>query len=124
MYETSSADTSQFQQRSTCPQEEQIAEGRKPLEPGFGEEPAELRGILTTYKEFDGTVQKYDEATKKYTGRYPSITGHWLGIYENLADAINGKAELEVKATQSRDAIRIIELARESHNTGATIAWK
>ncbi|KAK1855320.1 nad binding rossmann fold-containing protein [Colletotrichum chrysophilum] len=113
-----------FQQRSTCPQEEQIAEGRKPLEPGFGEEPAELRGILTTYKEFDGTVQKYDEATKKYTGRYPSITGRWLGIYENLADAINGKAELEVKATQSRDAIRIIELARESHNTGTTILWK
>ncbi|KAK6223130.1 oxidoreductase [Colletotrichum tabaci] len=113
-----------FQQRSTCPQEEQIAEGRKPLEPGFGEEPAELYGTLTTYKEFDGKVQRFDEATKKYVGKYPSIVGRWLGVYENLADAINGKAELEVKATQSRDAIRIIELARESHNTGATVAWK
>ncbi|KAF6792368.1 oxidoreductase [Colletotrichum musicola] len=113
-----------FQQRSTCPQEEQIAEGHKPLEPGFGEEPAELRGTLATYKEVDGSVQKFDEATKKYVGKYPSITGRWLGVYENLADAINGKAELEVKATQSRDAIRIIELARESHNKGVTVAWK
>ncbi|OLN97563.1 putative oxidoreductase [Colletotrichum chlorophyti] len=113
-----------FQQRSTCPQEEQIAEGRKPLDPGFGEEPAELHGTLTTCKEFDGSVQKFDEATKKYTGKYPTITGRWLGVYENLADAINGRAELEVKATQSRDAIRIIELARESHETGATVSWK
>ncbi|KZL81440.1 oxidoreductase domain-containing protein [Colletotrichum incanum] len=113
-----------FQQRSTCPQEEQIAEGRKPLEPGFGEEPAKLYGTLTTYKEFDGRVQRFDEATKKYIGKYPSIVGNWLGVYENLAGAINGKAELEVKATQSRDAIRIIELARESHDTGATVTWK
>ncbi|KZL77724.1 oxidoreductase domain-containing protein [Colletotrichum tofieldiae] len=113
-----------FQQRSTCPQEEQIAEGRKPLEPGFGEEPADVYGTLTTYKEFDGKIQHYDEATKKYVGKYPSIAGHWLGVYANLADAINGKAEIEVKATQSRDVIRVIELARESHDTGATVTWK
>ncbi|KAL2875464.1 hypothetical protein SGCOL_009376 [Colletotrichum sp. CLE4] len=112
-----------FQQRSTCPQEEQIAEGRKPLEPGFGEEPAEVHGTLTTYEKFNKD-QKFDEATKKYVGRVSTINGRWLGIYENLADAINGKAELEVKARQSRDAIRIIELARESHNSGATISWK
>lgn len=93
------------------------------MEPGFGEEPAEVYGTLTTYKEFNKD-QKFDEATKKYVGRVPTITGRWLGIYENLADAINGKAELEVKARQSRDAIRIIELARESHNSGATVAWK
>ncbi|GKT93159.1 oxidoreductase domain-containing protein [Colletotrichum tofieldiae] len=104
--------------------EEQIAEGRKPLEPGFGEEPADVYGTLTTYKEFDGKIQHYDEATKKYVGKYPSIAGHWLGVYANLADAINGKAEIEVKATQSRDVIRVIELARESHDTGATVTWK
>ncbi|GKT45818.1 putative oxidoreductase [Colletotrichum spaethianum] len=104
--------------------EEQIAEGHRPLEPGFGKESAELYGTLTTYKEFDGNSQHFDEATKKYVGKYPSIVGRWLGIYENLADAINGKTELEVKAQQSRDAIRIIELARESHNTGATVSWK
>ncbi|KAJ0159615.1 putative oxidoreductase [Colletotrichum tanaceti] len=101
----------EFQQRSTRPQEEQIAEGRKPLEPGFGEEPAELYGTLTTYEEFDGKVQHFDEATKKYAGKYPSVVGRWLRVCENLADAVNGKAEPEVKATQSRDAIRVVVIS-------------
>ncbi|EEY19524.1 oxidoreductase domain-containing protein [Verticillium alfalfae VaMs.102] len=112
------------QQRSTCPQEEQIAAGTKPLDEGFGVESDDLRGVLTTYDEFDSSVQTLDPKTKKYTGRYPTVTGRWIGIYENVADAINGKAELEVKAQQSRDAIRVIELARESHENGVTVAWK
>ncbi|KAF5002975.1 hypothetical protein FDECE_10449 [Fusarium decemcellulare] len=113
-----------WQQRSTCPQEEQIAKGIKPLDPDFGKEPEALQGTLTTYKVFDERYQKLDPETNKYTGRYPTITGRWIGIYENVANAINGKAELEVKATQSRDAIRVIELARESHEKGVTIPWR
>ncbi|KAF5025493.1 hypothetical protein F66182_2398 [Fusarium sp. NRRL 66182] len=112
-----------FQQRSTCTQEEQIAAGLKPLDEGFGVESEKLRGILTTYDEFDGTVQKYDPETKKYTGLYPTFPGRWMGVYENVADAINGKAELIVKPTQSRDGLRIIELARESHEKGTTTQW-
>lgn len=83
-----------------------------------------MRGILTTYEEFDSSIQKLDPETNKYTGRYPTVTGRWMGLYENVADAINGKAELEVKATQSRDGLRVIELARESHDKGATVAWR
>lgn len=83
-----------------------------------------MRGVLTTYDEFDSSIQTFDTETKKYTGRYPTITGRWMGIYENVANAINGKSELEVKAQQSRDAIRVIELARESHDNGVTVAWK
>ncbi|KAK7398542.1 hypothetical protein QQX98_012090 [Neonectria punicea] len=113
-----------FQQRSTCPQEEQIAAGKGPLDEGFGVESDEFRGILTTYDEFDSSVQKYDPETKKYTGRYPTITGRWMGVYENVADAINGKAELAVKAIQSRDGLRTIELARESHDKGVTVQWR
>lgn len=114
----------QWQQRSTCPQEEQIAQGLKPLDPAFGKESDAMRGVLTTYKEFDANVQKYDPETKKYTGEVPTVTGRWLGVYESLADAINGKGELEVKASQSRDVLRIIELARESHNKKATVPWQ
>lgn len=114
----------QFQQRSTCPQEEQIDAGKKPLDEGFGVEPEKMRGILTTYEEFDSSVQTYDPETKKYTGPYPSITGRWMGLYENVADAINGKEELAVKPTQSRDGLRVIELARESHEKGVTVQWK
>ncbi|KAM0414546.1 hypothetical protein ACHAPT_013614 [Fusarium lateritium] len=113
-----------WQQRSTCPQEEQIQKGVQPLDPDFGKEPEALQGTLTTYKVFDERYQKLDPETNKYTGRYPTITGRWIGIYENVANAINGKEELAVKATQSRDAIRVIELARESHEKEATISWR
>lgn len=40
------------------------------------------------------------------------------------ADAINGKGELYVKPEQVRDVLRTIELARESHEKGVTVAWK
>lgn len=113
-----------FQQRSTCPQEEQIAAGLKPLDGGFGTEPQQLQGILTTYDNFDSDVQTLDQETNKYTGRYPTIVGRWMGLYENVADAINGKGDLEVKPTQSRDVLRVIELARESHNKSITVPWR
>lgn len=112
------------QQRSTCPQEEQIAEGLKPLNPEFGSEPDSLRGILTTYEEFDSDIQSYDKDSQRYVGRYPTIRGRWMGVYEDVANAINGKAKLAVKASDSRDVRRIIELARESHERGVTVAWK
>ena len=83
-----------------------------------------MYGVLTTYKEFDGKIQSFDSETNKYVGRYPTITGRWIGLYENVANAINGKGELEVQATQCRDVLRIIELARESHEKKATVAWK
>lgn len=114
----------QWQQRSTCPQEEQIEKGANPLDPGFGEEPEHLRGVLTTYEEFDKDIQTYDPEIKKYTGKYPTVTGRWMGLYENLADVIRGKGELAVKATECRDVLRIIELARESHVKKTTVAWR
>lgn len=82
-----------------------------------------MRGTLTTYEEFDSKVQKYDEVTKKYVGQYPTVPSRWVGLYESIADAINGRTELVVKPTQSRDGLRIIELARESHEKGVTITW-
>lgn len=113
----------QFQQRSTCTQEEQIAAGLKPLDEGFGIESEKFEGTLTTYEEYDSKVQKYAPEIRKYTGQYPTFPGRWMGLYENVADAINGKAELVVKPTQSRDGLRIIELSRESHEKGITIPW-
>jgi predicted dehydrogenase len=113
-----------FQQRSTCPQEEQIAAGIKVDDPNFGAEPQELEGVLTTYEVYDKTVQEFDEKTNKYTGRYPTVRGRWVGLYENVADAINGKGDLHVKASQSRDVLRLIELARESAEKGITVAWR
>lgn len=79
--------------------------------------------MLTTYKEFDPTVQSYDTETGKYTGLYSTVTGRWIGLYENVADAICGRKGLEVRPEQVRDVLRIIELARISHERGATVIW-
>ena len=100
-----------------------IGAGLKPLDEGFGVESEKMRGILTTYEKFDASVQTYDTETNKYTGPYPTMTGRWMGLYENVADAINGKGDLAVNPTQSRDVLRIIELARESHEKGITVQW-
>ncbi|KXJ90055.1 oxidoreductase domain-containing protein [Microdochium bolleyi] len=113
-----------YQQRSTCPQEEHAAARKSPLDADFAAEPASLDGTLTTVDEFDGSCQRYDGEIGKYTGAYPTITGRWMGLYENVAAAIRGEAELEVKLQQSRDAIRVLELARESSDEGRTVAWR
>jgi predicted dehydrogenase len=112
------------QQRSSCPQEEDIARGAQPLDPNFAAEPEALRGVLTTYEEFDNTIQTLDKESERYVGKYPTLRGHWMGLYQNLADAIKGKAELAIKASEVRDVLKIIELARESHEKGATVAWR
>ncbi|EAT91492.1 hypothetical protein HBI56_013670 [Parastagonospora nodorum] len=111
------------QQRSSCPQEEDIARGAQPLDPDFAAEPDALRGTLTTYKEFDKSIQAFDEASQRYVGKYPTVRGHWMQLYQNVADAINGKARLAIEAAQVRDVLRMIELGRESHEKSRTIAW-
>jgi predicted dehydrogenase len=89
---------------------------------GFGAEDPRLYGILTTLERFDDT-QALERKSDKYIGHYPTVPGRWRGFYENLADAVRGNAELEVKAEDSRDGLRIMELARESHETGRTLPW-
>jgi len=83
-----------------------------------------MHGLLTTYEKVDGVVQAFDHETPKYVGRYALITGRYIQFYQNVADALNGKVKLAVKGAQSRDALRIIELARESHEKGVTVAWR
>ncbi|OAK94892.1 NAD(P)-binding protein [Phaeosphaeriaceae sp. SRC1lsM3a] len=112
------------QQRSTCPQEESIAQGADPSDADFAKESDALRGVLTTYDEFDGSIQGFDDASKRFVGRYPTVRGAWMRLYQNVADTINGKGELAIKAEEVRDVLRIIELARESHEKGATVAWR
>ncbi|KAL3484406.1 hypothetical protein BJX62DRAFT_230292 [Aspergillus germanicus] len=112
-----------WQARSTCPQEEHIAAGMKPLDPGFGAEDQSLWGELVTYKPFDESVQKFDLESNKYVGKYPTVPGRWMGLYENLAAAILGKRDLEVRPEGVRDVLRIIELARESNEKRVTVAW-
>jgi len=54
---------------------------------------------------------------------YPSMPGWYRGYYENVADAIRGRADIMVDPQTARDGLRVIELARESHEKGYTMPW-
>ncbi|KAK4116850.1 NAD(P)-binding protein [Canariomyces notabilis] len=109
----------------TCPQESQAiaAPGKPATSPDYGLEPERIWGTLTTTTEFDPACQKFDEASRTYIGKYPSTRGWYRGYYENLSAALLGKEEVYVKPDTARDGLRIIELARESHEQGRTVAW-
>ncbi|KAL3421167.1 oxidoreductase [Phlyctema vagabunda] len=111
-----------YVKHGTDAQEAHAIAGMPSTDPGFGVEDPHLHGLLTTYAEFDG-CQHYDAARKKFIGRYPTITGYIRGYYEDLVQAVRGKAEFQVQAQHSRDGIRIMELARLSHERAATVPW-
>ncbi|KXX79434.1 scyllo-inositol 2-dehydrogenase (NADP(+)) [Madurella mycetomatis] len=109
----------------TCPQERQaiLAPGQPATSPGFGVEPERIWGSLTTTAEFDPKVQKFDEESQMYIGKYPSFRGWYRGYYENVSAAILGREEIYVRPETARDGLRVIELAKESHEKGCTVAW-
>ncbi|KAJ3044994.1 hypothetical protein HDV00_012414 [Rhizophlyctis rosea] len=109
----------------TCPQENKsiAAPGQPATDPDWGLEDERIWGTLTTNTQFDKT-QTLDEESKKWVGKFPSLHGWYRGYYENVADAIRGKAEIYVKPETARDGLRVIELARESHEQGKTVAWR
>ncbi|SPO02200.1 related to dehydrogenases and related proteins [Cephalotrichum gorgonifer] len=105
-----------------CPQEANaIANPAQPAsDPSFGKEDPAIWGDLSTTRQIDPS-QTFDDASKLYVGKYPSLDGWCRGYYENVVDAIRGKAEVTVKPETARDGLKILELARESHNTGRTV---
>jgi predicted dehydrogenase len=94
------------------PQEESLKNGHTPTEPGWGEEPKEQWGRLNTRLgelHVEGVVE--------------TLPGCYQAFYQNVADAIRGRAELAVKPEEARDTIRIIELAMQSSREKRTVAW-
>ncbi|KAK4156187.1 hypothetical protein C8A00DRAFT_12882 [Chaetomidium leptoderma] len=109
----------------TCPQESQAiaAPGQPATSPEYGVEDERIWGTLTTTAEFDAASQQFDAESKKYIGKYPSLRGWYRGYYENVSAAVRGREEILVQPETARDGLRIIELARESHEKGCTVAW-
>lgn len=107
-----------------CPQEAKAiaSPGQPASDPNFGAEDSRLWGTLTTTKEFD-KCQTLDDTSKLFVGKYPSLPGWYRGYYENVVDAIRGRAELNVKPEEALDGLKIMEMARESHEKGCTIPW-
>jgi scyllo-inositol 2-dehydrogenase (NADP+) len=92
------------------PQEDALKAGGSYSDPGFGEEPAGQWGEL--------------RVVGKPPKRVPTAAGDYRGLYANVRDAILGVAELEVKPEQVWRTTRLIELCRESSDTGRRIEYK
>jgi predicted dehydrogenase len=53
-------------------------------------------------------------------GRLRTLPGSYSGFYENVCDAMAGRAALAVTPEHAIETIRAIELARESAGRGGT----
>jgi predicted dehydrogenase len=99
-----------FQKFGLDPQEDALKQGSIPGKPGWGEEQESAWGALT---HCNGEL-----ARKKYR----TITGNYPGYYANVYRAITGQEELAVKPEQSRNIIRLIELAEQSAKEKRTVS--
>jgi scyllo-inositol 2-dehydrogenase (NADP+) len=87
-------------------QEKAFKSGQKPEGINWGMEDAEAWGKL--YLE-------------NKTIPYPTERGDYRIFYQNIADAIHGKAELQVKMDQAIDVLKIIEAAFLSNKEGRRV---
>lgn len=101
-----------FVKHGLDPQEEALKRGLTPSEPHWGEEPRELWGRLNTLL---GGLH--------FEGRVETLAGRYQAFYENVADAIAGRAELAVKPEEAFDTIRLVELAIESGERRCTLPF-
>jgi len=91
-------------------------------DPSFGLEEESLYGVLTTYENQVDVGRKVAWQRGKWVGNYPTIRGWIRGYYEDVVKAIRG-GDVVVDPQISRDGIRVIELARMSHEKGMTVDW-
>jgi scyllo-inositol 2-dehydrogenase (NADP+) len=89
------------------PQEDALRSGIGFDTPGFGHDPEEAWGNL--YLEGAAPQSVETEA------------GDYRGIYENVRDALLGKAPLAVQPEQAWRTTRLIEIARESSSQGRVL---
>ncbi len=90
------------------PQEAALKEGRTPGEPNWDAEPPEMYGRLTTPEE---------------TRSIPTVRSSFTDYYENVRDAILGKASLVVAPEQALNVMRGLELAVASNQRRCVVPW-
>lgn len=107
-----------------CQIEHLLESGIQPTDEKFGVEPERYHGYLTTREDIDKKFEKpSSETSVKFDGKVPSQKGSYMDYYRDVVAAIRGEKELVVKAEQSRDVIRCIELAKESAESGKAVEW-
>jgi predicted dehydrogenase len=94
-------------------QEEALRRGEVPRDDGWGREPEEKWGSL--FAEKDGKVAVEPVRTE---------AGDYRHYYENVRDAIAGRAAIDVTTEQALNVMRALELAKESSEKRCTIQWQ
>ncbi len=94
-------------------QEATLDTGAIPEGKNWGREPEEIWGAINT--EYKGV---------KIQGKLESEHGDYREYFENLRDAIWGKAEITVKPEEARDVMKVIELAFQSSEEKRTVDVK
>jgi scyllo-inositol 2-dehydrogenase (NADP+) len=94
------------------PQENALKRGERPGGPDWGKEPPEAWGTLT---QVEG--DKIEERT------IPTEAGNYCEYYENVRDAILGKATLAVTPQAALNVMRVLELAQQSSRERRVIQY-
>jgi scyllo-inositol 2-dehydrogenase (NADP+) len=89
-----------------------LLRGGRPGDPGWGEEPPDRHGTLTT--ELGGLAA---------TARLASLPGDYGAFYREMAAAVRGEGPVPVPPEQARDVIRVIECAVRSSREGRVVQW-
>ena len=98
-----------YQKFGLDPQEEALKRGGIPGRPGWGQE---LDAAWGHVSQCNGAVD---------LAKYRTLAGDYTAYYTNVARAIGGQEELAVKPEQSRNVIRLIELAEVSAREGRVV---
>jgi predicted dehydrogenase len=94
------------------PQEEALRRGEIPGAGAWGEEPRAQWGTISSRI-----------AGLEVEGQIATLPGSYQAFYQNIADAIRGRAALIVRPEQARNTIRLIELAIESQALGRRLPF-
>ncbi|KAJ5856109.1 dehydrogenase [Penicillium soppii] len=93
-------------------QEEQLKSGMRPGDEGYGKEPSERYGTLTSVQS-DGTFK---------SEVVPTVDAPlYTDFYSKLAKALAGEGDVPVNPVESASVIRLVELAVQSSETGRTL---
>jgi predicted dehydrogenase len=92
------------------PQEAKLRAGILPVGADWGQEAADMQGLLHT--EINGAVVRE---------KYPSQAGSYAQYYKNLYETIVHKTPVKEKPEHGYNTVRLIELAIESHTRQCTI---
>src|SRR5258707_7948851 len=101
-----------FVKQAFDPQEANLRSGFIPMDTAWGAEPEENWGVLT--------VPSGDSFEQR---RIPSAVCDYRDYYSNVRDAILGRAAPAVTPEYALDAMRLLELTRDSSRQRRTIPW-